>query len=199
MEMIPVTEHKLKMILKKEDLKKFELRADDLDYGTTETKRMLWSLLADAKRELGFDTDGYRILVQLFPSKDGGCELFITKTDGFPALHTDEQLHYKRSFEKSAKGDRVSAFRFERMEHLLSVCRRLLAIGYGEWSEAYVSDEGQYYLFLGGLDPVGHLIPDEFSFVREYGTIENEELTRSFLCEYGRMICSEAVEHLGVF
>ena len=64
MEMIPVTELKLKIIMKKEDLKKFELRADDLDYGTTETKKMLWSLLADAKRDYGFDTDGYRILVQ---------------------------------------------------------------------------------------------------------------------------------------
>ena len=198
MEMIPVTELKLKIIMKKEDLKKFELRADDLDYGTTETKKMLWSLLADAKRDYGFDTDGYRILVQLFPSKDGGCELFITKTECFPSFHTDKQLHYKRSYEKSETEERVSAFSFERMEYLLSVCRRLHAIGYGERSEAYISDEGRYYLFLDGLDPVGHLIPDEFSFVREYGTNENEELIRSFLCEHGRIICENAVERLGV-
>ncbi len=199
MEMIPVTEHKLKIIMEKEDLKNFELCADDLDYGNTETKRMLWTLLSEAKRELGFDTDGYRILVQLFPSRDGGCELFITKTDSFPSLHTDGQIYDKRSGEASETEERVGVFRFERMDHLLAVCRRLRAIGYAEPSEAYISDEGRYYLFLNGLSPIGFLVPDEFSFVGEYGTNESEALTRGFLSEHGRMICEKAVERLGAF
>ena len=79
MEIILISESKLKIALREEDLASFEIRADELDYSNTETKRMFWDLLTRAKHKTGFDTDGQRVLVQLYPSKDGGCEMFVTK------------------------------------------------------------------------------------------------------------------------
>ena len=79
MEIILISECKLKIALREEDLAAFEIRADELDYSNTETKRMFWDLLTRAKQKTGFDTDGQRVLVQLYPSKDGGCEMFVTK------------------------------------------------------------------------------------------------------------------------
>ena len=40
---------------------------------------MFWDVLSRAKLRTGFDTDGQKVLVQLYPSKDGGCEIFVTK------------------------------------------------------------------------------------------------------------------------
>ena len=74
-----ISDNKLKVMLCQEDLKHFELKAEELDYSNTETKRMFWDVLSQAKHQTGFDTDGQRVLVQLYPSKEGGCEMFVTK------------------------------------------------------------------------------------------------------------------------
>ena len=63
MEIIMISESKLKVMLTSEDLQAFELEAEDLDYGNTETKRMFWDVLGRAKNSVGFDTDGQRVLV----------------------------------------------------------------------------------------------------------------------------------------
>ena len=85
------------------------------------------------------------------------------------------------------------------MEWLITVCHRLQGIGYAGQSEAYIGDDGRYYLFLEGLDPTGYLPLDEYSFIVEYGSPENVEALRGFLGEHGKPICAEeAVERLGV-
>ena len=202
MEMIMIDESKLKVMLTKEDLAEFDMEAEELDYGTTETKRMLWDLLNRAKHTIGFDTDGYRVLVQLYPSRAGGCELFITKIasvcyDCAEEEEGDLPPLSSKSFVKSKA--RPRAFGFDRLEWLLTVCRRLREGGYAERSEAYIGDDRRYYLFLNGTDPMGYVPLDEYSFISEYGTTENAEATRGFLCEHGKAICEEgAVEQLGV-
>ena len=67
MEFIPISENKIKIILTSEDLGEFELKADELDYSDTDTKRMFWDVLSRVKHSTGFDTEGQRVLVQLYP------------------------------------------------------------------------------------------------------------------------------------
>ncbi|MBQ8331039.1 MAG: adaptor protein MecA [Clostridia bacterium] len=201
MELLMINESKLKIMMTKEDLAEFELRAEELDYCNTETKRMLWDLLNRAKHTVGFDTDGYRVLVQLYPSRTGGCELFVTKIasvfcdceeEGDPLIEGLPRLAPREE-----RKPRV--FGFDELERMLTVCRRLIEGGYGRFSQAYIGDDRRYYLFLDGLDAAGYLPLDEYSFILEYGTVENAEATRGFLCEHGKPICEEgAVERLGV-
>ena len=79
MEFILINENKIKVMLSACDLEEFEIEAEELDYANTDTKRMLWDILSRAKHSTGFDTDGQRVLVQLYPSRHGGCEMFVTK------------------------------------------------------------------------------------------------------------------------
>jgi negative regulator of genetic competence, sporulation and motility len=192
-------------MLTQTDLDGYGVCTEDLDYANTETKRMLWDILNTAKREVRFNTDGQRVLLQLFPSRDGGCEIFVCKLGALPledAEHPAELLaepilHCKRGA-RSSHADRTGAFRFERLDSLLTVCHRLFTIGYGGKSSAFVSDDKYYYLLLDGMDTTGYLPVDEFSFIREYGTSESTECTRHFLSEHGRAICEErAVDILG--
>ena len=200
MELLMINESKLKIMMTKEDLGEFDLCADELDYCNTETKRMLWDLLNRAKHTVGFDTDGYRVLVQLYPSRTGGCELFVTKVASVFCDDEDEELFPE---ERQSAAEREStkplAFGFETLEGMLAVCRRLMATGYGKASRAYIDDNRRYYLFLEGVTQSLSLPADPYAFVLEYGASENAEAATEFLCEHGRVICAEgAVERLGV-
>ena len=142
MEFILINENKIKVMLTEQDLKEFEIDAEDLDYSNTDTKRMFWDILSRAKHSTGFDTDGHKVLVQLYPSRHGGCELFVTKIGELcPAedgcmlsskpseTQTDKRSAKSRSKAQIEKQD-SSAFIFESLSDLLCVCRRLDALGY---------------------------------------------------------------------
>ena len=205
MEMIKIGTSKLKVMLTKEDLEEFELAAETLDYSNTETKRMFWDILGRAKHSVGFDTDGERVLLQLYPSRTGGCELFITKlgqlcgSDDKDCVLTEEESILPASErDQSLLTQKSSAFGFEKTEWLLLACRRLLAAGYDRDSAAYVCEGSRLFLFLFGIEPKD-LILDQYSFLSEYGRAEDAEFLTPYIEEHGTPLCPhDAVEHLGV-
>lgn len=209
MELLRIGEEKLKIILTHEDLLSFEMSETDLDYTNTETKRMLWEILHRAKSSVGFNADGHRVLVQLYPTRESGCELFVTRLGALPCdclpdaqeeTKEEEPLH-SVSPKKSPSGScgRLGAFCFESLGDLLTVCRRLSAIPHRSQSYAYRSEDGRYHLFLDGLDTIPYLSVDEFSFLHEYGTAEPVTATQTMLSERGLLFCpSDAVKTLGV-
>ncbi len=203
MEIIMISETKLKVMLSSEDLREFDLTTEALDYSNTETKRMFWEVLGRAKQTVGFDTDGHRVLVQLYPSRDGGCEMFITRlgeicrteceNDGEAALSAviaPKGANKTRTRSKTHTG-MGAAFGFDTMERLLAVCRRLAALAYVGESEAYLGDDRRCYLFLSDLEVSTYLPLDEYSFIGEYGTVENVSALRHFVGEHAKTICSE--------
>ena len=221
MELIRIDEEKLKMILTHEDLLEFEMEEGELDYANTETKRMLWDILHQAKTSVGFNADGHRVLVQLYPSRHGGCEMFVTRLGALPsdcqsALgedHEDSEENEETEDtdaplnayceadcpQKRQKKGRLSAFYFESLSDLLAACRRLSERGHHGRSFAYRAEDGRYHLFLGGLDPSPYYSLDEFSFLFEYGASEDASLSEALLSERGLLFCpSDAVARLSV-
>lgn len=203
MEILMISESKLKVMMTSDDLAVFSLCAESLDYGNTETKRMFWDVLGRAKQTVGFDTDGHRVLVQLYPSRDGGCEMFITRLGA--VCHSEcegkeaedsisvisQAKPQKASQKKHASCSSVAAFGFDTMERMLTVCRRLSHMSYEGESEAYLGDDRRCYLFLSDIGSSAYLPLDEYSFIGEYGTVENVSALRHFVGEHARTICRE--------
>ena len=109
-------------------------------------------------------------------------------------LTQNTEIHTKQD------NERFYAFAFENLGNMINVCRRLERIGYTGKSDAYVGYDKRSYLFLSDLEPCAYLPLDEFSFIYEYGTSENEEVMRSYVSEYAKEICkSHAVEELAKF
>ncbi len=81
MELIPINDSKLKIMLDEIDMKEYRLGAES-DCADTETRRAIRDILDLARDRVGFNTEGAEIFVQLYTSKKGGCELFVTKGDG---------------------------------------------------------------------------------------------------------------------
>lgn len=79
MESILINEKKLKIILSNDDMHALNINPEDLDYTKVSTKHIFWSILDKAQKTTGFDADKSKLYVQVYPSKDGGCEMYITK------------------------------------------------------------------------------------------------------------------------
>ena len=200
MEFILISDSKLKVMLTKSDLDEFDICAEDLDYSNTETKRMFWDIIGRAKKSVGFNCDGMQVLVQLYTSRDGGCEMFVSKLGASCRAQEDGELpemRYKPLYKQERATYRTGAFGFDSLEWLISVCKRLCSIGYSGESSAYLGDDRRFYLFLNGLDAAGYLRVDEYSFISEYGSSENTEATIGYLYEHGKLLREkDAVEIL---
>lgn len=78
MELILISNTKLKIMLDESDMKKYNI-SSECDCAGGSTRKAIRSLLECAKEKVGFNTDGEEIFVQLYASRKGGCELFVTK------------------------------------------------------------------------------------------------------------------------
>ena len=193
MELILISDDKLKIMLSEEDMERYHISGDELDYSKLSTRTVLKSILSDAKSLTGFDTEGERFFVQLFTSAHGGCELFITKgeQDDFQTDASGEKksTHARRTYK--------SLYSFESFYNLIAVCRRLLSLCTDVGSIAYSDVSGKYYLLLShaNLSPYTRL--DKFTFVLEYGKRENTESFERYISEYGNWMCKNAISTLG--
>ncbi len=73
-------EEKISVTLTKTDLNDFDITYDELDYDNIETRRVIWTILDEAKRVLGKPVSlDNRLLIQVSPHEDGGCFLQFTR------------------------------------------------------------------------------------------------------------------------
>ena len=182
MELLRIGDNKLKVTLTGEDMERFCLETDTMDYDTTETRRAFWQILDEAKHQTGFDAGGGRIFVQVYASRAGGCEMYVT-------LEGEEEA----AVADLAVPRREGIYVFSGLTYLLDVCAALLELGYREASSAYVAD-GEFYLVirerecLGGL---GSRAVSEYGFIEEYGTRLLGGVRLAYLREHGIPIVEE--------
>lgn len=200
MELIIIGENRLKIMLTGEDMARYELAdlqhpEESGDGVTPHTREALRHIFADARNESGFDTEGERLFVQLYASKGGGCEIFVTKL-GRPV----EEKLLKRIMEEDTvikeKRERTVWLRLEQLAHVCALCRRLLSVGFRGKSALYIpaEEENGWYLSLTLREEAGESV--SFPFLWEYGEESRGDLG-AYLTEHGRVICSRgAVEIL---
>ena len=197
MELIVIGENRLKIMLTGEDMARYDLTEPDslepsAHCATPHTREVLRHIFADAHSQVGFDTEGERLFVQLYASKGGGCEIFVTKLGEagearlLKRIMSNERVCYER--------DRTVWLRLDRLDDLTALCRRLIATGFHGSSNLYISpsNDSVWYLSL--------CIPEEqngvlcFPFLTEYGDEMGEDMSL-YLGEHGRLLCaSVAVE-----
>lgn len=168
-------------MLTEEDMRRYDLNAEHADYENTETRRAFREILDEAKQRTGFDTASDRVLIQLYPSRDGGCELFVTKLGAISQL---AEKTIAKSGRVTMLAARRSVFAFSRFCDLISGTRALMKMPSVKESDVYRADDGRYYLILeerGGKDEkiggdvclleFGEAVPSLFcDYIKEHGT-----------------------------
>ena len=79
MELIRINSHKLKIMLTPADMSHFELPTEGFAESGDRSRRSVSLLLKELRERFGFEADEEGLSVQFFPSREGGCEMFISK------------------------------------------------------------------------------------------------------------------------
>ena len=203
MELIRISKNKIKIMLDAGDMSAYDLPTEGIDYCESAVREAFRAVLKDAGRKTGMDFSDSRLSIQLYPSRGGGCEMFVTRTNDRPEplgeekqregdVYAAQELSADvRSNEKHPRWERSEAFGFESMTWLLTVCRRLKRIGFSGSSAAFHDESGRCFLLIEAPTSIRPLII-------EYGTPESPEAVRLYISEHGSTICPRrAVELLG--
>ena len=198
MELILISKSKLKIMLDERDMLEYHIN-DDTDCAEPKAREAIRSILDRARDEVGFETEGSEIFIQLYTSKKGGCELFVSKSK-LPA--PQERPALKPAEEGKKRGNQQSkmAFSFPSLSELISVCRELKRINLPYRSAAFADGDGRAYLMLYNVGASLYSRLDRLTFILEFGSRENPTSLASYISERGRAICPEnAIEVLSRF
>ena len=183
MEMIMISPSQLKVTLDAAEMKKYELDLEGLR-GADLRQLALRRILRTASEQTGFEYDGGRVVVRMFPSKDGGCELFVSRL----ARVSRPQSELCRG--DAAVRDGMSVYSFPSLTQLLCACRRLSDAGYADASYAYRENgRDAYYLVIEGESPL----------ICEMGGTRLGSGASGYINEYCTLICGDAVARLSRF
>ena len=196
MELIRISDSKVKIMLTPTDMCHFELSNGDFGDNSQKMRRAFRNLLKEVKRQIDFDADDERLSIQYFPSREGGCEMFLTHlqplicagetNDRLPVTRCESDLSLFPKYNTVFHHSR--AYRFDGIDDLLSVCRRLVRCGYIGESSAYADEQKRYFLILSVTSASPFSIPEELQFILEYGILQSAAEVRLYIREHGNVI-----------
>ena len=149
MEILVISENKLKIMLERSDMKKYGLLGSDLNYDDPPTRQKLLRVLEHAKAESGFDAAQDKLLVQLYPSKEGGSEMFVTR---LPALSVSAEQSIRRSKGIGVFVQGVEIFFTSDFSSVLRLAAALRNVPHTERSRLYFEEDRGYYLVFSAQD-----------------------------------------------
>ena len=197
MEWIRISKNKLKIMLSAEDAKHYELDCNVADLGDLVTRSAFHEILSDVKKQTDFDANEDKIYIQMYPSKEGGCELFVTRMG---LLLSEEESESTKKTGRESGRLRLPpkaltaqyAYCFEKLDPLLAVCRRIQKSTKVRESEAWRDERARFWLLLTAKST------EKLGFVREYGREIRAEHAQLYLAEHATPVCKKnAVQTLG--
>lgn len=204
MEFIIISDNKMKIMLTQKDLDKYNIDGENFSICNDTQRHAFRHVLNDACKQSGFEGNTSRLMVQMYPSKRGGCEIFVTKLDAVEKCVHSGQTKTKDA-EKKVLGEHeqngILCYSFSEFSHLNTVCRQLRQISFYGKSSIYADRCGTYYLILEPYDTHKSLTEQycTLSFIDEFASRSDPSRTIAYIEEYGKVICREsAVEQIGV-
>ncbi len=190
MELILISESKLKVILTAGDMRQYDITCESFDCADVHSRTAFRRILNEARAGTGFDAVGDKVFVQVYPSKEGGCEMFVTKlarggiTEGEDEMTGTAQTAQTRG----ATGEKPRIiYSFDEMKHLMCACRSLAAAGYAGESTAYGEASRRFFLMTEKDSPI----------IAEEGGVKCRPQMSYYISEHCGFVCHDAVTVLG--
>lgn len=204
MELVVINEYKLKIIMTEQDMQEYGLDENEFYCSVINTRSILERIIHKMGVRTGFENIGRneKLLLQLYPEKSGGCELYVTRLE----MELGEETAVKKDTENKAlviresdqlrEGTNELAFSFENLKDVSMACRELKSYDFSGKSSLYLGSNKKYYLFLcQTLDKKTKDSPTEL--LSEFGEPENRAEVSTLMLEYGRCVMDRgAVEIL---
>lgn len=185
MEMIMISPCQLKVTMDADDMIKYDLCSPDGEMIRQNRRDALRRILNKAKDSTGFDSEGARVTVRMFPSRDGGCEMFVTLNGRASGI--EETIGYKN---REIAHEDMTVYSFSSFDALQGVCKRLKEADYEGESFAYRNTfSGSYYLAIEYRTPLAG----------EMGGVKMKKGAVAYINEHCSLICAHAVGTLQRF
>lgn len=179
MELIIIDRNTVKVTLSKKDVKKYGI--DEDGYPEEVSHEAIDSIFSDAGLEKDDRADYY---VECYFSKDGGCELFITRVAYDGGIDAEKP---RSTVEKSTDDCKHrTVYRFERMEDVLGACKEISKRQSADSLLYHEKHRGKYYL----------ITENEEYHAEEFGATKCRNETECYIKEHCTLVCRNAVDRL---
>jgi len=160
MNFLRIGKHAVKISLNSNEAQEYRI-LESMSLDSAEIKEAFSRLLNKAKETVDFSYAGRKIFTEIFPSNDGGCEIFIS------CINIEEGVVYKDKNQTRALKSKeiISIYDFDNLLNLLSVASRLREINYnGNSSIYYDLERKRYFMILEDASPKDI----KYAFIQEY-------------------------------
>lgn len=172
--------------LTQQDMTELNITYEDMDYSTIETRRVIWTLLDRAGKELEREFDpSRRMVIEAVPKVRGGCILFFTILDCRKNIVSKKQFLKKQS--------EFLICEFENADSLFLAAQNFKAFLPETQSGLYEKD-GKYRLILS----CGENLHSVKKMLSEFcTTASGDPLSLSFVYEHwNELACGNALSRI---
>lgn len=204
MKLEKLTENKIRILINSEDIKEKNIDINSIMKTPIEAHKLFLEMLDLAEKQLGFYTDGYKLLIESFSSPDNDFVFTITKCIE-PSL-SNTPANAKHLVVKKKKIDlNISncTYSFESFESFCTLCdainsSKISIRGLATNIALYYFNE-IYYLSLRNIKINPKTYQTTFALFSEFGKLESSsEKFELKLLEHGKTIIPKSAINLGI-
>ena len=199
-----LTENKIRVIVNSEDLKN-----NNLDYQTImekpiESQKLFLEMLLKAEKEVGFYTEGCKLLVEAFSSSDGLFVFTITKYVEKPITPPNKlKVTPKKKIKHVNPKSTTSIYQFSSFEEFCEFCTAIHNTACQSKQLAknialYLFND-TYYLILSNINTESVYIHIFYSTISEFASLaSHSETFKMKLLEHGKAIMKRNAIETGI-
>ena len=154
---------------------------EKMNYDDPEVRRSFRKILDEAREKAGFDIGKEKVLIQLYPSKDGGMELFVTKLG---IISKEAANMISKSENVAVLSAKRVYYIFDTLEYLLGAIRSITH-AQTEESAVYLLEDGGYCLSF--CEREQRYVLSKLSRILEFGRRLND-LNATALIEHAKLL-----------
>ena len=154
MEFMKIGHDSLKITMSAKEAKMYDLD-EDSTLDSEEMKSTFTKLLLRAKKEIGYKYAGERVVAEIFSSKNGGCEIFLSYAD--EQINEMKESKYKKSY--------ISVYMLESFFDTIELIKRMEGSNYKGKSSLYYDEQNERY-YIAFEDP--EIKDGKYLFINEY-------------------------------
>ncbi len=190
-----LNENKIRITLNIDDLNERKIDFHSFMSNSIESQDIFLDMLDKANREVGFNTDNCRLMIEAVALKDGHFVLTVTKFETNDEILPikKKNLHIKRKSQALNSGKNI--YSFESFDTFCDFCVFLRdTLHKNDFSKLFKSSDlyeydSNYYLVLSDIDMSSPDLKYICSSITEFAHFVNSsELFESKLKEYGKLI-----------
>lgn len=169
-----ITENKIRIIIKPEDFKDKNIDIREVLKKSTTSQSLFTEILDYAKKEIGFDTDGYKVQIEGFSSLDDVFVFTITKilsTENEKNPSMPKKLIVKRKHINPKNKNAI--YQFENFDIFCDFCKllknsnQITLKGLAQISSLYIYNN-TFYLVLQNINTENKSINKFYSYISEF-------------------------------